>query len=111
MGAMDAEDEPRPSVWPGLIGGAVAGSAGILRRPLAEARLLAEIVVDASSDALTPGGFSFFLERFGADAKPMLFASVIFGELCYYALVWLIVSEKPRRFSHNSLAFTITSLG
>jgi DMSO/TMAO reductase YedYZ molybdopterin-dependent catalytic subunit len=79
------------------LGGLVAIAATLLIRPITGTALLAEIVVDASSDRLRPSGFSFFLDLFGAGAKPLLFLSVVLAQLLLFVVIWRPASQLLQR--------------
>src|SRR3954454_14810284 len=74
-----------------LAGGLLGVAATIILRTAIGARLLAEVVVDASTYVLQPRGFSFLLETFGHLGKSLLFASVLIGETLVYLIVWELV--------------------
>jgi DMSO/TMAO reductase YedYZ molybdopterin-dependent catalytic subunit len=71
-----------------LCGGAIAIGMTLLARDLLGTRLLAELVVDASTQVLQPKGFHALLSIFGPDGKPLLFLSVLLGELALFLVAW-----------------------
>src|SRR3954451_18860218 len=73
---------------PGIVGGLVAVAAALIVRSIFQTRLLAELVVDASTFGLQARGFSFFLSLLASSAKPLLFTPVLLGQLAVYLLVW-----------------------
>ena len=77
-----------PRLGPPLAGGAAAVAATLLLRSELDIKLFAEIVVDASTYGLQPAGFSFFLELFGGFGKPLLFLSVMLGQVTIFAIAW-----------------------
>ncbi len=81
---------------PPLVGGVCAVAVGLLLREVIDGKLLAEIVVDASSDTLQPRGFAFLLEKLGPVGKPLLFTSVILGELALYVVVWQLLALRTK---------------
>ena len=78
----------QPGLGPPLAGGAAAVATTLLLRAVLDIKLFAEIVVDASTYGLQPAGFSFLLELFGAFGKPLLFLSVMLGQMTVYAIAW-----------------------
>jgi DMSO/TMAO reductase YedYZ molybdopterin-dependent catalytic subunit len=88
------------ALLPAIVGGLVAIALSLIVRSLAGTKLMAEIVLDASSFGLQPRGFSFLLGIFGELAKPLLFLSVLLGKLAFYVLLWRFVM---RRFESWSL--------
>src|SRR5688572_25909261 len=90
------------ALLPAITAGLVAIALSLIVRSLAGTKLLAEIVLDASSFGLQPRGFSFLLGVFGELAKPLLFLSVLLGMLAFYVLLWRFV---VRRFDGWSLAW------
>lgn len=78
----------RSSLVASLNGGLVALAFLVLARELAGTQLLAELAVDASTQGLQPRGFSFLISTLGALGKPLLFASVLAGQLLLFLLVW-----------------------
>jgi DMSO/TMAO reductase YedYZ molybdopterin-dependent catalytic subunit len=84
---------------PGLAGGASAIAVTLLLRSELGTKLLAEIVVDASTYSLQPEGFSFFLALLGAFGKPLLFASVLLGQLALFAFAWRQRDRFAARFT------------
>jgi DMSO/TMAO reductase YedYZ molybdopterin-dependent catalytic subunit len=81
---------------PAILGGLVAVSAAVLVRTAIGTKLLAEIVVDASTYGLQPRGFSFLLSLLGASGKPLLFITVILAQVGLYLLAWLWASSRAR---------------
>ncbi|HEY7268653.1 MAG TPA: hypothetical protein VH951_02380, partial [Dehalococcoidia bacterium] len=79
---------------PPLVGALVAIAATFLLRTAAGTKLLAEIVVDASTYGLQPKGFSFLLSQLGPAGKPLLFATVVIGEVCVYLIAWRIAAGR-----------------
>jgi DMSO/TMAO reductase YedYZ molybdopterin-dependent catalytic subunit len=79
---------------PPLVGALVAIAATFLLRTTAGTKLLAEVVVDASTYGLQPKGFSFLLSLFGPAGKPLLFASVVIGEICIYLIAWRLAAVR-----------------
>ena len=77
--------------WPGFVGGVVAVAGSLLLRSTLGTATLAEVVTDASTFALGPERFSYLLDQFGADAKPLLFLGVVGGQLALYCGVATIV--------------------
>ncbi|HLF72486.1 MAG TPA: molybdopterin-dependent oxidoreductase [Dehalococcoidia bacterium] len=88
---------PSRSTWPALVGGAVAVAMSILARSIFGTKLLAEVFVDATTDLLQPKGFSTLLRLFDSAGKPMLFASVLIGEVLLFAVAWRLASRLPTR--------------
>ena len=88
---------PYASPWPGVLGGLVAVAAALLLRSLSGTRLLAELVVDATTYLLQARGFSFLLSLFGAVGKPLLFLTVLALELLLYALAWRLLGARVGR--------------
>jgi DMSO/TMAO reductase YedYZ molybdopterin-dependent catalytic subunit len=76
-----------------LVGGLIALVATLLLRSLTGTRLLAEVVVDASTFGLQPEGFSFLLKVFGALGKTLLFTSVLLAQVALFVAAW----RWPRR--------------
>src|SRR3954466_9614020 len=76
------------ALLPAIVGGLLAIALSLVIRSATGTKLLAEIVLDASSFGLQPRGFSFLLGVFGPAAKPLLFTSVLLGELAFYVLLW-----------------------
>lgn len=82
------------ALLPAIAGGLIAIALSLVIRSALDTRLLAEIVLDASSFGLQPRGFSFLLGIFGPAAKPLLFLSVLLGKLAFYVLLWRTVTER-----------------
>jgi DMSO/TMAO reductase YedYZ molybdopterin-dependent catalytic subunit len=78
---------------PPLAGAVVAIAAEFLLRTAAGTKLLAEVVVDASTYGLQPRGFSFLLSQLGPAGKPLLFVSVLIGEAVLYLIAWRLASR------------------
>src|SRR5215510_8131210 len=92
------------ALLPAISGGLIAIALSLIIRSATGTKLLAEIVLDASSFGLQPRGFSFLLGVFGPAAKPLLFTSVLLGKLAFYVLLWRIVREP---FDTWSLSRTV----
>src|ERR1700730_9112972 len=71
-----------------LVGALIAIVATLLLRSLTGTKLLAEVVIDATTFGLQPKGFSFLLALFGALGKPLLFASILLTEIALFAAAW-----------------------
>jgi DMSO/TMAO reductase YedYZ molybdopterin-dependent catalytic subunit len=82
------------ALLPAIVGGLLAIAVSLVIRSATGTKLLAELVVDASSFGLQPRGFSFLLGVFGPAAKPLLFLSVLLGKLAFYVLVWRLVTQR-----------------
>src|SRR5215210_4264305 len=82
------------ALLPAIVGGLIAIALSLVIRSATGTKLLAEIVLDASSFGLQPRGFSFFIGVFGPAAKPLLFTSVLLGKLAFYVLLWRTVTER-----------------
>jgi DMSO/TMAO reductase YedYZ molybdopterin-dependent catalytic subunit len=82
------------ALLPAIVGGLLAIALSLVIRSAAGTKLLAEIVLDASSFGLQPRGFSFLLGVFGPAAKPLLFTSVLLGTLAFYVLLWRTVTQR-----------------
>src|ERR1051325_11882855 len=92
------------ALLPAIVGGLLAIALSLVIRSATGTKLLAEIVLDASSLGLQPRGFSFLLGVFGPAAKPLLFTSVLLGKLAFYVLLWRTLRE---RFESWSLSRTV----
>lgn len=92
------------ALLPAIVGGLLAIALSLVIRSATGTKLLAEIVLDASSFGLQPRGFSFLLGVFGPAAKPLLFTSVLLGMLAFYVLLWRTVTQ---RFPQWSLTRTV----
>ena len=91
--------EPFDGYWPGVLGGLVAVAAALFFRSAQETRLLAEVVVDATTYVLQARGFSLLLSLFGAAGKPLLFLAVLVSQIGLYVVVWRAVAVPlGRRF-------------
>lgn len=82
------------ALLPAIVGGLLAIALSLVIRSATGTRLLAEIVLDASSFGLQPRGFSFLLGVFGPAAKPLLFTSVLVGKLAFYVLIWRTITQR-----------------
>src|SRR3954469_12007221 len=82
------------ALLPAIVGGLLAIALSLVIRSATGTKLLAEIVLDASSFGLQPRGFSFLLGVFGPAAKPLLFTSVLLGKLAFYVLLWRTVTQR-----------------
>src|SRR6266487_4414594 len=71
-----------------LVGGLLALVATLILRSLTGTRLLAEVVVDASTFGLQPEGFSFLLKVFGDLGKTLLFTSVLLAQVALFVAAW-----------------------
>ena len=85
------------SSWPAAVGGAVAVALSILLRSIWGTKLLAEVFVDATTDALQPKGFSFFLSVFDAAGKPLLFLTILLGEVLLFVAAWRLLTAFGSR--------------
>src|SRR5262245_29618848 len=92
------------ALLPAIVGGLIAIALSLVVRSATGTKLLAEIVLDASSFGLQPRGFSFLLGVFGPAAKPLLFTSVLLGKLAFYVLLWRTITH---RFESWSLSRTV----
>src|SRR4051794_5257812 len=92
------------ALLPAIVGGLIAIALSLVIRSATGTKLLAEIVLDASSFGLQPRGFSFLLGVFGPAAKPLLFTSVLLGKLAFYVLLWRTITQ---RFATWSLGRTV----
>src|SRR6185295_9967641 len=92
------------ALLPAIVGGLLAIALSLVLRSAIGTKLLAEIVLDASSFGLQPRGFSFLLGVFGPAAKPLLFMSVLLGKLAFYVLLWRTITQ---RFPMWSLSRTV----
>ena len=92
------------ALLPAIVGGLIAIALSLVIRSATGTKLLAEIVLDASSFGLQPRGFSFLLGVFGPAAKPLLFTSVLLGKLAFYVLLWRTITQ---RFPTWSLSRTV----
>jgi len=92
------------ALLPAIVGGLIAIALSLVIRSATGTKLLAEIVLDASSFGLQPRGFSFLLGVFGPAAKPLLFTSVLLGKLAFYVLLWRTITQ---RFAAWSLGRTV----
>ena len=82
------------ALLPAIVGGLLAIALSLVIRSATGTKLLAEIVLDASSFGLQPRGFSFLLGVFGPAAKPLLFTSVLLAKLAFYVLLWRAVTQR-----------------
>jgi DMSO/TMAO reductase YedYZ molybdopterin-dependent catalytic subunit len=82
------------ALLPALVGGLLAIALALVIRTATGTKLLAELVLDASSFGLQPRGFSFLLGVFGPAAKPLLFLSVLLGKLAFYVIVWRLITTR-----------------
>src|SRR3954447_27088313 len=94
------------ALLPAIVGGLLAIALSLVIRSALGTKLVAEIVLDASSFGLQPRGFSFLLGVFGPAAKPLLFTSVLLGNLAFYVLLWRTITQ---RFPTWSLGRTIAA--
>lgn len=79
-----------------LVAAAVAVALAVAARQVAGVRLLAEVVLDATTDGSSPQDFSFLLRSLQDLARPLLFATVILGQIIAYAASWRLTSVLQR---------------
>lgn len=60
--------------------------------------ILPEIMTDAATSVLDPGGFGFLLSNLGSDGKPLLFLGVLLAEVLIFARVWSRTLERAGRW-------------
>src|SRR3954467_3121203 len=82
------------ALLPAIVGGLLAIALSLVIRSALGTKLVAEIVLDASSFGLQPRGFSFLLGVFGPAAKPLLFTSVLLGKLAFYVFIWRLITTR-----------------
>jgi DMSO/TMAO reductase YedYZ molybdopterin-dependent catalytic subunit len=85
-----------------LAGGAIAVAVTFLARDLSGVPIIAELVVDASTQVLQPRGFSYLLAQLGHLGKPLLFLGVVLAELIGFVFAWwlagrLVAGSLPMR--------------
>lgn len=71
----------------GLAAGLSAVSAELLLRHGTGIAIFAEIATDAVAYILRPRGFSYFLDRLGAEGKPLFFLSILSAQILAYVLL------------------------
>jgi len=76
------------ALWCSIAGGIAAIALTVLLRSLFGTRLLAEVVLDATTSGTNPESFSFLLRTLESLARPLLFISVAIGQLFVYLVAW-----------------------
>ncbi|MGE0687778.1 MAG: molybdopterin-dependent oxidoreductase [Dehalococcoidia bacterium] len=76
------------ALWCSMVGGVAAIALSVFLRSLFDTRLLAEVVLDATTRTTSPQDFNFLLRTLESLARPLLFVSVIIGQLAVYLAVW-----------------------
>lgn len=76
------------ALWCSIVGGVAAIALSIFLRSLFGTRLLAEIVLDATTQTTSPQDFNFLLRTLESLARPLLFVSVTIGQLAVYLVAW-----------------------
>jgi DMSO/TMAO reductase YedYZ molybdopterin-dependent catalytic subunit len=76
------------ALWCSIIGGIAAIALSVFLRSILGTRLLAEVILDATTDGSSPENFSFLLRTLEELARPLLFISVTIGQLAVYLAVW-----------------------
>ena len=90
-------------LWCSIVGAIAAIALSFFLRSLFDTRLLAEVVLDATTDGSSPENFSFLLKTLEELARPLLFISVSIGQLVVYLAVWRrtegirVLRRRPRR--------------
>ena len=97
--------EPLPNrslfslLWPAFVAGLVGAAASLAGSSLTGLTLFADLVTEASTFFLGPRGFSFLLDQFGPNGKPLLFFGVIAGQIVIFGGLSLMVSTWVSRRS------------
>ena len=78
----------RRPLWCSIIGAVAAIALSFFLRTFFDTRLLAEVILDATTDGAAPENFSFLLKTLEELARPLLFISVSIGQLFVYLAVW-----------------------
>ena len=76
------------ALWCSMVGAIAAIALSVFLRSLLGTRLLAEVILDATTDGSSPENFSFLLRTLEELARPLLFISVTIGQLAVYLAVW-----------------------
>ena len=76
------------ALWCSIVGGLAAIALSIFLRSLFGTRLLAEVVLDATTRSTSPENFNFLLRTLESLARPLLFLSVVVGQLAVYLAAW-----------------------
>ena len=90
----------------GFGGGLVALVAAIAARAAFDTVLLAQMVVDGLTFLLPTAWFSYLLDRFQGNGKPLLFGGLLVTQLLAYALI-AVVSAAVSRHAPKALAGTL----
>ena len=67
----------RPALWCSVVGAAAAIALTVFLRSLLGTRLLAEVLLDVTTDGPSPQDFSFLLRTLEELARPLLLVSVL----------------------------------
>lgn len=78
----------RRALWCSLVGAGAAIALTVFLRSVFGTRLLAEVLLDATTDGSSPENFSFLLKTLEELARPLLFVSVLLAQLAVYVSVW-----------------------
>ena len=81
----------------GFAGGLVALVAAVLARAASDTVLLSQIAVDAVSFIMPATWFSYLLDKFEGDAKPLLYGVLLAAQLLAYALIAAGAAAISRR--------------
>lgn len=76
------------ALWCSIVGGIAAIALAVFLRSLFGTRLLAEVVLDATTAGTNPESFSFLLRTLESLARPLLFLSVVIAQLFVYVVIW-----------------------
>ncbi len=76
------------ALWCSIVGAIAAIALSIFLRSLFGTRLLAEVVLDATTGASDPQSFTFLLRTLESLARPLLFISVTLAQVMVYITTW-----------------------
>jgi DMSO/TMAO reductase YedYZ molybdopterin-dependent catalytic subunit len=93
----DGRTQPIRDLSVGFAGGLVALVAAVIARATSDTVLLAQIAVDAVSFIMPANWFSYLLDKFEGDAKPLLYGVLLAAQLLAYALIAAGAAAISRR--------------
>jgi DMSO/TMAO reductase YedYZ molybdopterin-dependent catalytic subunit len=105
----DLTPKTHTPLWCPLVGAVAAIALSVFLRSLFGTKLLAEVVLDATTRGSSPENFSFLLRTLEELARPLLFLSVVVGQAFVYLAVWRR-TEGIRRYLLGLNARELTAL-